>query len=358
MPSVIATMDEHQLRANINSAHPIVYDYLELASILFETRRFEESVAILRQGLNSQYEPVPRATLLTTLGWYVNGVTRDRVEPRTLAEQAVAITANLESCDAVIARAKANTLLAECAWIDDRAHAEVAAAAGLGLFKRVQTDKCLNDPGASYQVLLELVHLNRLLSHFEIAVKDCQEAVDIAPNENDRVNALIELGTTFRDAGQLNEARDAFKRAITLNAPPFGRVRPYYELGLVEWDLGKVAEGRAKVQKAIDILESDSRLPRAELPEFLRIFGSMSYDLEDFEVAARAFGQAAELYPESDALHWNSLYWLACCQGYLGRYESATTNAILVRESRLASDEDRAKANELLPVEQRLRQSL
>jgi hypothetical protein len=74
MHNVANTMKETQLRANISSVRQTVDDYLELASILFEAKRFEESLAILRQGLTAPFGSVARAILLTALGSYARQI--------------------------------------------------------------------------------------------------------------------------------------------------------------------------------------------------------------------------------------------------------------------------------------------
>jgi hypothetical protein len=71
----------------------------------------------------------------------------------------------------------------------------------------------------------------------------------------------------------------------------------------------------------------------------------MSYDLEDFEGGAGAFRAAADSYSLADPFHWTSLLWLARCQFDLGERELAKANAKLVKDSPLATDEDRANAD-------------
>jgi len=340
--------NQGRLRANIASGHQTADDYLELASALFEAARFEESVAILRQGIEGPFTGVARARLLTSLGWYVNAVTQDRNEPRSLAREAAALTDGIDTGDALIANAKSKTLLAECSWVDDRVRAEDAATSAIGLFERIQISGCLLEKIERYEVLLESARLHRLLGHFEQSIALCQQAIEIASNRNDQLSAQIELGTTYRNAGRLSEARQAFRTAVASASPPFGLVRAYFELGLVENDLGRTGEGRAKVRKAIEILESDARLPRADLPEFLRVYGYMSYDLGDLESAAGALKAAADSYPLTDPFHWSSLLWLARCQFDLGEHELARANAKLVSHSPVATDEDRADADHLL----------
>ncbi len=83
---------------------------MALASILYATSRFDESLGILREGLRLPLSNLSRAAMLTSLGWYVNYITDDREEPLSLGEQASALTQGLETIEALIARAKAQSL--------------------------------------------------------------------------------------------------------------------------------------------------------------------------------------------------------------------------------------------------------
>jgi len=147
----------------------------------------------------------------------------------------------------------------------------------------------------------------------------------------------------------LTEAREALARAVRVpDVTALALVRPYNELALTEEALGKKAEARAKVRKAIDILQSDPTLPRGYLPDLFREDGYISYELDDIEEAAKSFKAAVDSYSAADPRHWNSLMWLARCDYDLGQLEAARTSATLVKQSPVASEEDRASADWLL----------
>ena len=132
------------------------------------------------------------------------------------------------------------------------------------------------------------------------------------------------------------------------SASPWALVRLYSELGWTERALGKHAEARAKFRKAIEILQEHPALPRDGLPELLRFYGELSYELEDMEEAARSYQSAADQYAATDPLHWNSLLWFAYSQRALGQNAAARENANLIKRSPIASGEDRANADVLL----------
>jgi hypothetical protein len=86
---------------------------LELARLLCDSGRcHHEAVQMLRTGLAAPITGVARATLLTSLGWYINMTTWDVDEPLVLAQRALAATDGLGTNDALLAKAMATSLIA------------------------------------------------------------------------------------------------------------------------------------------------------------------------------------------------------------------------------------------------------
>ena len=125
---VTARLKEKELREKVAGAPDAADAYLELASLLFETGRSGESIDTLRRALRAPLGDIPRAKLLTSLGWYIYDVTDGAEEPRTLGERAIMLTEGTETGEGLVARAIAEYLLAECAWLDDVDRAEELAA--------------------------------------------------------------------------------------------------------------------------------------------------------------------------------------------------------------------------------------
>uniref|UniRef100_Q024R1 Tetratricopeptide domain protein n=1 Tax=Solibacter usitatus (strain Ellin6076) TaxID=234267 RepID=Q024R1_SOLUE len=349
MHDLSSHLNEKQLREKVSNGSEKVDDYLELASLLFETHRFEEAIETLRLGLSIGFGSVSRATLLIALGWYLNAVSGDRDAPQALGEEAIALVEGLDACEGLITKARAKGLVAVCAWVDNPGRAEGIATSALALFDRALGLNCLKEGADQFEAFLESARLSCLLSRFEDAATYCKHALQAAPDEDRELSALIELGTVYRESGRLTEARVVLARAIGLQGvAPFGLIRPYFELGLTERALGKTAEARSKVRKAIDLLELTPGFQVTLLAEYLREEGYISYDLDDIEQAARSFQTALGHYPVSDPFHWSSLLWLARCQADLGQFETARMNATLVGGSVVASGQDREDANELL----------
>ena len=116
MPDEVTEID---LRDKVAAQSQSIGDYLELASLLYRTRRLEEAVATLRHGLAAPFQPIDRASLLVTLGWYLNTMTSEVTEPRILSEQEIAIIEGIETTEAQFVRAKAGSLMASCASRED-----------------------------------------------------------------------------------------------------------------------------------------------------------------------------------------------------------------------------------------------
>lgn len=266
-----------------------------------------------------------------------------------MGEEAIRLTEGVNTCEGLVARARAESLVSACAWVDDPIGAERLATSALDLFDRALGSDCLKDRADLFEALWESARLNCSLSRFEEAARLCKQALQTAPNRDRELAGLIELGTIYRESGQLTEARETFTRAIGFRDTVLhGLARPYFELGLTERALGKTAEARAKVRRAIGILESAPNFQATDLADYLRVHGNISYDLGDTEAALRSFRAAVEHYPATDPFHWSSLVWLAQCQADLRQFEAARESAEQVKESLFASSDDRGFATELL----------
>jgi tetratricopeptide (TPR) repeat protein len=340
---------EEELRTMVAARPERVEGYTELASLLYESGRFQEAVETLKAGLAVPLTGVARATLLTALGWYVNTITHDVDEPLVLGELALAATEGLATDDAPLARAYATSLIASCVSRTDLAQARGFAASALLLLNPVLDSGALRDGAALYEAFLEAARLNCLLGRSDEAATRCGQAQRFASDAAQRLNCLIELGTIYREAGRLTEARKILQEAVTWpGASPFALLRPYYDLGLTEKEMGKHAEARSKFRKVLDFLRNDPVLPRANVPELLRMVGHISYEMEDVEEAARLFQAAADAYPATDPFHWTCLLWTARCQCDLGQIEAARGNAATVKGSPLALKDERDDADALL----------
>jgi tetratricopeptide (TPR) repeat protein len=209
-------------------------------------------------------QPLPdlsRASLLTSLGWYVNNITHDLKGVVSLGEQAAALTQGTERVEALTERAFAQSLIAQGAQIMDPVRATNTATSALSLFAQVTEASPTLDDEALYDIHLQAACLECLLGHTEEAAKRCRQAFELAANRGQRGVCLTELGTIYREANRLAEAREAFVEAIKAGAvAPGAMVRPYSELGLVERALGKLPEARAKQQRALGILQDNPSL--------------------------------------------------------------------------------------------------
>jgi tetratricopeptide (TPR) repeat protein len=347
---------ENRLRDRIGSGSQNAEDYLALARMLYSIDRFEDSVAVLRLGLRLPLSDLSRGTLLILMGWNLISATDDLEEALSLAEQAAALSRGLKGSRATITRAKAQTLIAYCVWKTDSTRAADAAISALSEFAQI-TDSCeILDSETLYEIHFEAAKLNCALGRTEEAEKRCEQALRLAHGRTEAHRCVVELGTIFFTAGRLTEARESFaKAANSLGATPYARVRPYYELGLTERALGKLPEARAKLRKALEILQEDTSLSRVFVPDILHSITEISYELGDLDGARTASLALVDLYPETNPRYWLSLQWLAKCQWDLGQLEIARTNLEQIAESSLAPEDQREHAKAVLP---RLRLSI
>ncbi len=340
--------NERLLREKVKSGSLDADDYRALASLLCETNRFDEALALLRASLRLHPPNLSRAALLTLLGWYVNDITGDTEEPLSLGEQAAALTEGLETIEALTVRAQAQSLIAECAWNTDSKRAAAAADSALSLLARVTDASSSHNITKMGELHLAAARLNMMLGRSEEAAMRCKEALHVAREPVELVLSLTELGVAYRNSGKLAEAREILAKAVkSSGVVPYVLVRPYYELGLVERDLGKLPEARAKLEKAFEIIDANPAIPRVYIPELLNAISAISYELRDFEGAAKANQALVNICPTSNPLYWRSLLWLAQCQWDLGQFEMARASAEQIVESALAPEADRACARNL-----------
>ena len=347
--NVSAPSSERILRDRIATASKNLDDYLALANLLHDAHKFEEAVSTLRGALLLPLTEASRAATLTLLGWYVYDATGDRKEPVSLGLMAVALTEGLESIEAVLAKAKALSLIADCTWIADPSRSTDAATLALPLFARVIENTPPGDRETRYEIQLQSAILSCLLQRTDDASIQCREALQLASNQAQRVECLTELGFIERTAGLLVDARETLTNAIHSDGVAAeALVRPYYELGITEEALGKLPEARAKFRSAVTILQDDPALPRAYLPELFRLIGAVSYELDDMEEAAVMYGLAVESYSVRDPFYWSSLSWLAYCQWNLGQLDAARANFERLVRSSAAAEDVRETANFVL----------
>ncbi len=202
---------------------------------------------------------------------------------------------------------------------------------------------------APTRLFLDAARLNSILKRFDSAAAQCIAAMGHASSPADKIECLTELGSIYYSSGKLELARKTLSQAVQVQKVPRSTlIRPYSELGQTERDMGKTAEARAKIQTAIELAEQEAVLPPGELGELLRAHGSLSYDLEDFDEAAKSFRGAADHYPETGVFHWSSLLWLARCEADLQHFDPARAHATTVAESLFADVNDRDDARGLL----------
>src|SRR5207248_11381854 len=118
-------------------------------------------------------------------------------------------------------------------------------------------------------------------------------------------------------------SRKTLLEVQSLKGPAHVSTSLYYELGLVERALDKLPEARAKFQRAIQIFDDEPGLPRRDLSLFLLPVAEISYELGDFDGAARTYQRLVSLFPVEDVLHWNYLRWLGRCQWDMGLLDAS-----------------------------------
>jgi tetratricopeptide (TPR) repeat protein len=336
-------LEERELRERIANGSLNPRDYIMLAYRVWRAGRSEDkSRALLEDALKLPFSSADRAALIKTCGSYAS-------KPEVavfLGEQAISLTLQCQSSEALATRLLAQGLVAWNTWQADRAKAESAAKSGLELFAQLSSETGLSDM-ARFEIHLEAVALNGLMRRPDEASSACQIALELAPDELQRALCYTDLGRAYREAGRLDQAREALLNAIALkDLLPEDLVWPYYELGMAERAMGMLPAAGAKLRKAASICDENSSASLTQLSWILGVIAEISSELEDYASAAEAWRRLVELPPLDDAVHWAYVRCLAECQSDLGDFSSSRANFESIIQSPMAPDEEQSNAKQ------------
>jgi len=134
-------------------------------------------------------------------------------------------------------------------------------------------------------------HLGAFLSRFgsSMAVEQLQQCLD---GEPENIDALIQLGTTLAERGEIKEAEDNFRAALEID----------FEDPLANRELGVLLMERGCIHEAIDHLKTSASLQPDEIDTLIDL--SMAYIQAGFYQQAEALLQKI-LVLQPDSLHAN-----------------------------------------------------
>jgi tetratricopeptide (TPR) repeat protein len=191
--------------------------------------------------------------------------------------------------------------------------------------------------------------LYRLLGEMDAASKHCHEALRLALTDRERSDYLHRLGAIYSDAGKPAEAAQTIREALKYARDYAPNAWIYYQLGVAERALGHLVEARAKLQKALSIVDADpvwhddcDHLIIINLP-----IAEISFELEDFGIAAATYQKLSCLYPEPAAI-WSCHMWLASCQIHLRQLAKARASLEKIAEAPQVSEDVRDHARKCL----------
>lgn len=146
-----------------------------------------------------------------------------------------------------------------------------------------------DDPVALHNRALSLARAGR----FDEALDGIRRAADLDPAD---VATLMHLGNVLLALGRYEEAVDAYRQSIEIDP---ARAETRYNLGLALHRLGRPAEASEALGEAAARATGPLRLAA------LSLRGEVFYRRGLFEEAARAYGEAAEMEPETYVHHYN-----------------------------------------------------
>jgi tetratricopeptide (TPR) repeat protein len=228
VPRVEGREEEKRLTEAVTNGSGTAEDYTELAEILSDSGRFDPAVRLLREALGLPFTDPARADISISLGWILIDGNRDLDEALLLGRQAAALTQATETTASLLTRANAQSLIAYCISMTDREGARDSAISALALFEQVANAGASLDISTIYNIHFDAARLNCVLGREAEALRCCEEALKVAPDENEIVLCMSELGSIYQRQGRLTEARRILASATTyLDVEP-GRPFAHY----------------------------------------------------------------------------------------------------------------------------------
>lgn len=199
--------EECRLTKAVTNGSGTAEDYMALAEILSNSDRFDLAVRMLRKALLLPFPDPAQADISISLGWILINGSRNLGEALLLGRQAAALTQATETPTSLLTCANAQGLIAYCISRTDREGARDSAISALALFEQVANTGTSLDDSTIYNIHFDAARLNCMLGREAEALRCCEEALKLAPDENEIVSCMSELGSIYQRQGRSTEAR-------------------------------------------------------------------------------------------------------------------------------------------------------
>jgi tetratricopeptide (TPR) repeat protein len=339
--------DKSQLQEKIAAGSQELEDYLDLADLLVREDRYDEAVKLLESALNLSVSNIHKARGATELAWLIYNIDEpSKALPFT--DRSLQFLSNEpESCEVNFLKGLNLSLIAQCLWLNDNQAANEAAITGLTLFERIiaQTP----DFDRITVVQLEAARVCNLLGKTERSIHLCAKCLEQSLTDEHRLSCLVIYGEALRVTGQFEKSEGVLKEALNI-VKIDERMLPriHFELGVTYRDGGQLIEARESFVRAFDSLRSipAMRDDRQFVSDLYWNIASLCYELGEYEKAAAIFEKILDYHSQDDPHYWNAMIWLGHCHKATENDAKAHECFERVLESPYASDSDKNSARE------------
>jgi tetratricopeptide (TPR) repeat protein len=231
-------------------------------------------------------------------------------------------------------------------WLSDNRAANEAASTGLKLLERLITQEPDSDRMALVQY--EAARICNLLGQTGVSVVLFAKCLERPLNDEQRLSCLVAYGEALRREGQFVDAERVLNEAlgkVKIDQRMLPRI--HFELGSTYRGAGQLFEARESFVQAFDALRFHFLRDDQQFSSDLYWnIAELCYELEDYEKAARVFEEVLQYHSQDESHYWNALTWLGHSYKATRNYNKAHECFQRVLASPHATDSDKKSARE------------
>jgi len=342
---VLSRANEDELRRRIVNGSREPDDFRQLAGLLTTAGQTGAALDVLEQALMLPLDTVARAEILAQLAWLLRERTTQIDRARMLADNGLTCLAGEpETPEGLFARGMLQSLLAHDRFAIDTLGGTEMARAALATFERLFS---AHPDWDEEEAWLEAGRLYCSVGDGQRAVSLAQRFLQADLEQSRRLDGLLLLSEGHRLAGRLPEAEPAAAEALRLSeGHPEVLHAAAHQLGLVQKEIGRLADARQRFEQALaaldvhPLLQNDLWWRRALHGRLAEVYD----ELGEHSKAISAWRELLAWYADDDPTRVRVLLWLAGACDAAGAFADARTWYEAVLATPLASDEDRAEA--------------
>ena len=335
-----------ELRGKILAGSQELRDYRKLASILVDSGKEEEALAVLERAIGLPVPASDRAAISAEMAWILYGLSRTESAMR-MAQAALSHAAKLpDTAETLMIRGLSYATLAATRYHVDPAGSDRKARLAIDAF-----DRLLSGHPSFEDMALACRHaagVYAMQKEYEKAIVLYQEAITRDSSERNRAYCLVCIGRALCFQGHFAEAESRLREALGLaTVDEWLLPRICFELGRVQRLAHRPEGAISALEEAVSALHRNRAL-RSDQDLFAEIkweLGNLYYDARRYGEAISAFCEALSHLP-TPYPYFDTLISLGHLYLLTGQYARARDCYQEVLISDQASKEERATAEE------------